>query len=60
MNWFARHAFGSHLNGWLAVALVVLLLFALYVAVLRLAVGLFKRKNHTDESESDYWRIRGG
>jgi hypothetical protein len=61
VNWFERHAFGSHQNEWLAVALVVvLLLLALCVAVLRLALGLFKRKGNTGESESDYWRIHGG
>ena len=60
MNWFERHAFGSHQNEWLTVALVVLLLLALCVAVLRLALGFFKRKGNTDESGSDYWRLHGG
>ena len=58
MNWLERHAFGSHQGKWLAVALGVLLLFALCVASLRLASGPSKRKGGTDES--DYWRIHGG
>jgi hypothetical protein len=60
VNWFERDAFGYHQGEWLAVALVVLLSFALCVALLRLVLRLFKRKGDTDESESDYWRIHGG
>jgi hypothetical protein len=60
VNWFRRHAFGSHVGEWLALALVTLLTYALYVALLRLASRLHKRERDTDESESDYWRIHGG
>jgi heme exporter protein D len=56
---FRHGGFGFHVGEWLAVALVIVILFALCIALLRL-VGLFKRKGDTDESESDYWRIHGG
>jgi hypothetical protein len=60
VNWFRRDGFGVHSGEWLAFALVILLLFALCIALLRLVFGLFKRKGGTDESERDYWRIHGG
>ena len=60
MTWFRRDGFGFHAGEWLAFALVILLLFALWTALLRLVLGLFKRKGDTDESERDYWRIHGG
>jgi len=41
-------------------ALVIVLTFALRVALLRLVFRLPKRERDTDESESDYWRIHGG
>jgi hypothetical protein len=59
VNWFRRCAFGSHLGEWLALALVILLTFALCVALLRLVFWLLKRERDTDESESEYWRIPG-
>ena len=52
MNWLRRDGFGSHPGGWLALALVMLLLFALCIALLRLVFGLFKRKGDTDQSDS--------
>jgi hypothetical protein len=60
VNWFRRCAFGSHVGQWLALALVILLTFALCVALLRLVFWLLKRERDTDESESEYWRIHGG
>jgi hypothetical protein len=60
MNWFRRDAFGCHPGEWLAFALVVLLLFALCIALLRLVFRLLKRKRDTDVSEREYWRIHGG
>jgi hypothetical protein len=60
VNWLGRDGFGSHPGGWLALALVILLLFALRIALLRLVFGLFKRKGDTDQSDRDYWRIHGG
>ncbi len=60
MNWFRRCAFGSHVGEWLAFALVILVTFALCVALIRLVFRLLKRKRGTDESASDYWRIHGG
>jgi len=59
VNWFRRDGFGLHAE-WLALALVILLLFALCVVLLRLVCGLFKCKRGTDERENDYWRIHGG
>jgi predicted branched-subunit amino acid permease len=60
VNWFRRCAFGSHLGEWLALALVILLTFALRVAFLRLVFRVPKRERDQDESERDYWRIHGG
>jgi len=60
VNWFRHDGFGFHAREWLALALVILLLFALCVALLRLVCGLFKRKRGTDESENDYCRMHGG
>jgi hypothetical protein len=60
VNWFGRVGSAGRAGEWLAFALVVLLLFGLCIALLRLAFGLFKRKGDADESERDYWRIHGG
>ncbi len=60
MTWFRRDGLAFHVGEWLALALVILLTFALCIALLRLVFGLFKRKGDTDESERDYWRIHGG
>jgi len=60
VNWFRRCAFGSHVGEGLELALVILLTFALCVALLRLVFWLLKRKRDTDESDSEYWRIHGG
>jgi hypothetical protein len=60
VNWFRSDGCGFHSGEWLAFALVILLLFALCIAVLRLVFGLFKRKRDTDESEEEYGRIHGG
>jgi hypothetical protein len=60
MTWFRHDGFGFHAREWLALALVVLLTFALRVALLRLVFWLLKRERDTDESESEYWRTHGG
>jgi len=60
VSWFNRDGFGFNPGDWPAFALVILLLFALGIALLRLVFRLFKRKGDTDESERDYWRIHGG
>lgn len=57
MNWFRRDAFGSHAGEWLALAIVVLLLFALCIALSKLVGWLRTRKREADESEKEYWRI---
>jgi hypothetical protein len=44
-------------GGGLAFAVVIVLLFALCLALVRLVFRLFKRKAGPDES--DYWRIHG-
>jgi hypothetical protein len=61
-DWFRRCAFGSHAGEWLALALAILVLFALRIALSRLVFWFLQRKRDTDESEdeSDYWRIHGG
>jgi len=60
VTWFRRDGLAFHVGEWLALALVILLTFALCIALLRLVFGFFKRKGDTDESERDYWRIHGG
>jgi len=60
VNWFRRCGFSSHVGECLALALVILLTFALCVALLRLVFGLLKCQRDTDESERECWRIHGG
>jgi hypothetical protein len=60
VDWFRQYALGSHFGEWLALALVILLTFALCVALSRSVLRLFKRKGEPDKSESDYWRTHGG
>ena len=64
MNWFGRNGFGFYAAEWLAFALVILFLFALCIALLRLVFWFVKRKRDADEgmdkSESEYWRAHGG
>jgi hypothetical protein len=60
VTWLRSAGFSFYAGEWLLFALVILLLFALGIALLRLVFGLFKRKRDTDESEKDYWRIHGG
>jgi len=60
VNWFIRYGFGSHADGWLALATVTLLSFALCIAFLRLAFWLRTRERETDEREKEYRRIHGG
>jgi len=60
VNWFRRDGFGFHAGDWLVFAPVILVLFALCIALSRLVFGLFKRKGDTDKGERDYWRLHGG
>ena len=59
VNWFRRDAFGSHAGEWLALAIVILLSFALCIALSKLVWWLRTRKREADESEKEYWRIHG-
>jgi len=59
VNWFRRDVFGSPAGEWLALAIVVLLTFALRIAVPKLFWWLRSRKREEDESEKEYWRIHG-
>jgi hypothetical protein len=64
VNWFRPYAFVSHAGEWLALALGILVLFALRIALSRLVFWFLERKRDTDESEDEsekeYWRIHGG
>jgi hypothetical protein len=64
VNWFRQYAFGSHAGEWLALAMVILLSFALRMVSLRFGLWFLTRKRDPDESEGDsekqYWRIHGG
>ncbi len=60
MSWLIRHVFGSHVSGWPWLAIVILLSFALGVALLKLVFWLLTRERNVDEIEKEYWRIHGG
>jgi hypothetical protein len=64
VNWLRGDGFASHPGEWLAVALAILVLFALGIALLRFVFWLLKRRRDTNdsegESEREYWRIHGG
>ena len=57
MNWFRRGALGSTAGEWLAIAIVVVLAFALRIALSKLVWWLLTRKSEEDESEKEYWSI---
>lgn len=59
MTSFDAVVFRLHAGEWLAFAVVILLSFALGIALLRLVFGFLKRKRDTDETEKDYWHIHG-
>ena len=61
VNWFTRYVFGSHVSKWLGLAMVILVLFALCIAM-RLALWLLTRRRATGQSEGEkeYWRLHGG
>jgi hypothetical protein len=59
VNWFRRGAFGFHAGEWLALAIVLLLSFALCIALSKLVWWLHTRKREADEGEKEYWRIHG-
>ena len=58
VNWFRRDAFGSHAGEWLALAIGILVSFALCIALSKLVWWLRRRKREA-ESEKEYWRIHG-
>jgi Kef-type K+ transport system membrane component KefB len=64
VNWFRHDAFGSHVGEWLALALAILVLFAVRIALSRLVFRFLGRKfdknESEDETEREYWRIHGG
>ena len=62
MNWFRNYAFGSRAGEWLALAIVILVSFALCIASLRLVFWFLTRKRDADdgEGEKEYWRAHGG
>jgi hypothetical protein len=60
VNWFIRYVFGSHASKWLGLAILILLSFALGIALLRIVFWLLARERNADESEKEYWRIHGG
>ena len=63
MSWFTRYACGSHMSEWLVLAIVVLLSFALGIALLKLVFWLFTRERDADQSkgegDKEYWRVHG-
>ena len=62
MNWFTNYAFGSRTGELLALAIVVLVSFALCIASLKLVFRFLTRKRCADEGEGEkeYWSVHGG
>jgi len=62
VNWFRHYGLGFHAGGWLALAMVILVSFALCIASLRLVFWFLTRKRDADEGEGEkeYWRVHGG
>jgi hypothetical protein len=56
---FGRDSFSFHSGERMASALVALLVFASFVALLGRALRRVGRKGDTEESDSNYWRIHG-
>ena len=59
MNWFIRYGFGSHVGVWPALAMAILVSFALCIASLKLVFWFLTRKRDADESEKEYRRVHG-
>jgi hypothetical protein len=60
MHWLTNYAFGSHLLGWLALAVAAVLALAVRVGARRFISWLLTHKRGSDKSEKEYWRIHGG
>jgi hypothetical protein len=64
VKWFTRYVFGPHVSEWLALAMVIVLSFALGIALLKLVFWLLTRERNAEEregkSDKEYWRIHGG
>ena len=64
VNWFRQYCVGFHAGEWVALAMVILLSFALRIVSIRFGLWFLTRKRGTDESEGDsekqYWLIHGG
>jgi hypothetical protein len=59
VNWFKHYGLGFHAGEWRALAIVILVSFALCIASLRLVFWFLTRKRDRNESEKDYWRMHG-
>ena len=63
MRWLTRYAFGSHMSEWHVLAIVILLSFALGIALLKLVFWLIAREHDADQSEGEgdkeYWGAHG-
>ena len=53
MNWFRHNAFGSHIGEWLALAIIILLSFALSIALLKVVFWLLAHERGADEREDE-------
>jgi hypothetical protein len=62
VNWFRNYALGSRTGELLALAIVVLVSFALCIASLKLVFWFLTRKRDADkgEAEKEYWSVHGG
>jgi len=61
MHWLKHYAFGSHVAGWLAMAVVIVLVtIALRIGARRFIFWLLTHKGDKDKGEREYWRTHGG
>jgi hypothetical protein len=59
MHWRTNFVFGSHLVGWLALAVVIALTLAVRFGMRSVIFRPRARKRGEDKGEKDYWRIHG-
>jgi hypothetical protein len=63
VNWFRPDAFSFHMGDRLALAMVILVSFALTIALSKLVFWLFAGRREAEEregeAEKEYWHIHG-
>ena len=60
MLWLRNHPFGSHVSGWLVLAVVVVTTVVVRFGSRRVIFWLLARKRDSGKEQREYWRIHGG